>query len=121
MKIYFTLAQVPEMAGLTRQKRKLVYQCALEALFAEQPAILWVCSRWLWGSLLGGVVVGMAAATHGFAHWDGLRSRLLVPIVLGLAGGLIGAFFGGQRITALLRPYFRRVLEERKDELDRIR
>jgi hypothetical protein len=30
---------------------------------------------------------------------------------------MIGAFIGVQFLTARLRPYFRRVLEERKDEI----
>jgi hypothetical protein len=46
--------------------------------------------------------------------------NLLVVSACGLAAAMIGTFVDGQFLTARLRPYFRRVLEERKDELAQI-
>jgi len=118
MKLYFSKSQVPELAGLTRLRRRLVYQCALEALLTEQPAMMWVCTVWLFGGLLSGVLAGwMAVNRNGLSGSVGWEKQLLVVSVCGLAGLMIGVFIGAQYLTARLRPYFRRVLEERKDEI----
>ena len=116
MKLFFTLSQIPELAGLTRLQRRLVYQCALEALFFEQPVTIWRGAPWLLGGILSGALAGWLAATSsGLSH-----SKLLVMAASGLAGALVGAFIGGQILTARLRPYLRRVLEERRDEIAQI-
>jgi uncharacterized membrane protein YeaQ/YmgE (transglycosylase-associated protein family) len=116
MRLYFTLSQVPELAGLTRQRRRLVYQCALEALFAEQPSSLWLGAPWLFGGILSGLLAGWLAITiKSLSHW-----KLIVMTASGLAGALVGIFIATQILTARLRPYFRRVLEERKDEIAQI-
>jgi hypothetical protein len=118
MKLYFSKSQVPELAGLTRLQRRLVYQCGLEALLTEQPSIMWVCTLCLFGGLLVGVVAGwMAVNRNGLSDPVGWEKKLLVVSACGLAGAMIGAFIGAQYLTARLRPYFRRVLEERKDEI----
>jgi len=115
MKIYFIYSQIPELAGLTRLRRKLVYQCALEALFRDQPSTLTLCSGWMFGSISVGVLASwLTAASCHLSH----------PILIATAGGLVGALTGNliglQFLTAKLRPYLRRVLEERKDEIARI-
>jgi hypothetical protein len=70
----------------------------------------------LFGGILGGVLAGwLAAVSSGFSH-----SKLLVITAPGLAGALAGIFIGAQILTARLRPYFRRVLEERRDEIAKI-
>lgn len=80
--------------------------------------MIWVCTRWLFGGLLSGVVAGwMAANRNGLSDSVGWDKKLLVVSTCGLAGAMIGAFIGAQFITARLRLYFRRVLEERKDEI----
>jgi len=66
-----------------------------------------VCTLCLFGSLLGGLLDG----------WMAVGRNVLVVSACGLAGAMIGTFIGAQVLTARLRPYFRRVLEERKDEL----
>jgi hypothetical protein len=110
MKLYFSTSQVPELAALTRLRRRLVYQCAFEALLTDQPSMVWVCTLSLFGGLLRGLLAGwMAAGRNG-----------LVVCACGLAGAMIGTFMGAQILTARLRPYFRRVLEDRKDELEQI-
>ncbi len=116
MRLYFKLSQVPELAGLTRRQRRLVYQCALEALFAEQPSTVWVGGPWITGGILAGALPGgLAVAADGLS-----RSKLLVMAAGGLTGALLGIFIGAQILTARLRPYYRRVLEERKDEIAQI-
>jgi hypothetical protein len=118
MKLYFSKSQVPELAGLTRLQRRHVYQCGLEALLAEQPSMMWVCTLWLFGGLLSGMLASwMAVNRNGLSDPVGWEKKLLVASACGLAGAMVGAFIGAQFITARLRPYFRRVLEERKDEI----
>ena len=117
MTFYFTLSQVPELAGLTRRQRRLVYRCALEALFAEEPSTVWLGGPWITGGILTGALAGwLVVAAAGLAH-----SKLLVIAAGGLAGALVGIFIGGQLFNARLRPYYRRVLEERKDEIAKIK
>lgn len=115
MKIYFIYPQIPELAGLTRLRRKLVYQCALQALLRYEPSTLRGCSCWLFGGILIGALAGWLTDA---------RCHLAHPILLATAGGCVGALTGNviglQFLTARLRPYLRRVLEERKDELARI-
>jgi hypothetical protein len=118
MKLYFSKSQVPELAGLTRLRRRLVYQCGLEALLTEQPSMIWVCTLWLFGGLLSGALAGwMTVNRNGLSDSVGWEKKLLVVSACGVAGAMIGAFIGAQYLTARLRPYFRRVLEERKDEI----
>jgi uncharacterized membrane protein YeaQ/YmgE (transglycosylase-associated protein family) len=79
---------------------------------------MWVCTLCLFGGLLVGVVAGwMAVNRNGLSDPVGWEKKLLVVSACGLAGAMIGAFIGAQYLTARLRPYFRRVLEERKDEI----
>lgn len=121
MKLYFAMSQIPELAGLTRLQRKLVYQCGLEACLAERPSLMWRGGFWLFGGLLAGAVAGWVAVTQtGLASSVGAKHPLLFAGACGLAGVLTGIFIGTQIFTAQLRPYLRRVLEERRDEIARI-
>ena len=115
MKIYFIYSQIPELAGLTRLRRKLVYQCALEALLREQPSAMTVCSFWLFGCILIGALAGWL--TVAGCH---LSHPILIVASGGGAGAITGNFIGLQFLTVRLRPYLRRVLDERKDEIARI-
>jgi hypothetical protein len=115
MKFYFVNSQIPELAGLTRLRRKLVYQCAWQALLSERPSTMTICSCWLFGSILIGALAGWL--TVAGCH---LSHPILVVTTGGFAGGITGNFIGLQFLTARLRPYFRRVLEERRDELAQI-
>lgn len=116
MKLYFSISQIPELAGLTRNQRKAVYQCGLEAFFADQPSRVWAGAPWIFGGIFSGALAGwLVVAGIGLTH-----SQLLVIIAGGLAGAVLGIFIGTQILTAQLRPYLRRVLEERKDELGQI-
>ncbi len=116
MKLYFSYSQIPELAGLTLRRRKLVYQCALEALFAEQPSAVWMGAPWMLGGVSSGALAGwLVVAGLGLAH-----SPLLVITVFALVGLMTGIFIATQLLHARLRPYLRRVLEERQDEIARI-
>ncbi len=57
----------------------------------------------------------MVVAGNGHSY-----SKSLVIAASGLVGALVGVFIGTQILTAQLRPYLRRVLEERKDEIAQI-
>jgi len=121
MKLYFSFSRIPELAGLTRPQRKAVYQCALEALFAEQPATLRVCTRWVFGGMLiGGLAGWLVAASLDRLPTAGWRKPLLVTAGGGLIGLMMGVFIGGQWMTARVRPYLRRVREERAAEIAQI-
>jgi outer membrane lipoprotein SlyB len=74
-------------------------------------------AQWLFGGLLGGALAGWAtAAAAGSSHpW------LLGAAIGVVAGALLGNFIATQLMTERLRPYFRRVMEERKDEIASIR
>ncbi len=68
------------------------------------------------GGIFSGAVAGYGLVTSlGQSHW-----KLLVIAAFGLAGLITGIFIGTQLLTARLRPYLRRVLDERKDEIARI-
>jgi hypothetical protein len=114
MKLYFKIAQIPELEGLTRQQRKAVYQCALEAFYFEDRSRVFFGTRWILAGILGGAIAGWGLASlTGFSH-----PKLLISLC-GLAGVVVSIFFAQQVHTKLLRPYLRRVLEERKDEIAR--
>ena len=88
----------------------------MEALFAERPSIMWASSRWFFVGIVGGALAGWLAAGG-----NGLSNSKLVGLAIGgFVGAVISAFIGAQWMTAVLRPYFRRVLEERNDEIARI-
>lgn len=117
MKLYFSNSQVQELAGLTRDQRKAVFQCALEAFYNERPSRVWSGAPWILGGILGGALVGsMVVVGTGPSHL-----KLLITAACGLAGAVVGTFIAGQFFTAKLRPYLRRVLEERRDEIVQIK
>jgi len=116
MKLYFSYSQIPELTGLSRRQRKTVYQCGLQAYFADDLSRVWAGAPWIFGGLLSGALAGwMMVAGIGLSD-----SKLLVIAAGGLAGALIGIFIGTHILHAQLRPYLRRVLEERKDEIGQI-
>ena len=121
MKFYFCFAQIPELKPLTKPQRKAVYQCAFEALFAKQPATMRTCNLWVFGGIAVGALAGGLAVAGGFSwQFAGLGRTLAVVIAGGLAGAVAGSLLGSHWLHARMRPYFRRVLEERKEEIARI-
>jgi len=117
MKFYFNPAHAPELAELTRGQRKAVLRCALEAFFGEDPARVWSAAPWLFGGLLGGALAGwgVAAAAGSSDHW------LLGTTIGGVAGAGLGNFIASHLMTERLRPYLQRVLEERGEEIARVK
>jgi hypothetical protein len=116
MKMYFSYSRLPELAGLTRPQRRAVLRCALEAFYQDEPSRAWAGLPWITGGILGGALVGVILVAIGLSH-----SKLLVITGCALAGAFLGVFIAGQFSTAQLRPYLRRVLEERKNELSQIK
>jgi len=88
----------------------------LGGAFCEDPSTLWLGLPWIRGGILSGALAAwLVAAGIGLSH-----GKPLVIAAGGLAGAIIGVFIGGQILTAKLRPYLRRVLEERQDEIARV-
>jgi hypothetical protein len=121
MKLHLTYRRIPELSGLTPLRRKLVYQCALEACFAERPERVWSGAPWQLGGALGGALAGWAGmAGSGLSESASLLVKMSVIAGCGLGGLVVGNCIGAHRLHTQLRPYFRRVLEERKDEIAQI-
>src|SRR5512141_2898595 len=91
MNVYFSYSRVPELARLTPKQRKLVYRCAMEALFSDQPSTLWVCIAIFWGSLLVGALAGwLAAAPTGITGPAWWQTKWFIVALAGVAGAVIG-------------------------------
>ena len=115
MKLYFKSSHIPELARLTREQRKAVFQCALQAFYFEDPSRVWFGTGWILAGMLGGTIAEWGLVSLiGFSH-----PKLLISLC-GLAAVVVSIFFTQQVHTECLRPYLRRVLEERKDEIARI-
>lgn len=115
MGLYFSAAQVPELAGLTKPQRQAVIQCALQAFYCDDLSRLWFGAPWILAGIIGGAMIGW-----GMIYLMGLsHPKLLIPLC-GLIGAAMAIFFAGQVHTARLRPYLQRVVEERKDEIAQI-
>jgi hypothetical protein len=113
MSIYFTDAQIPELASLKTAQRRVVRRGAFDMLRREHPF-----ARWLVG-FPGGVGAGL-----GWLLGIGLSHMISIdPLLLGISVAMvlccIGSFFGVQRFTTRLRPYFRRFIEDHRDEISR--
>ncbi len=116
MKLYFSYNQLPEFADLTPRQRKAVYRCALEAYLTEDSSRLWFGAPWGFGGLVSGALVGW-----GIVRLTGsVHPRLLITLC-GLGGAVLSLLLAGPVQMAQLRPYVRRVLQERKDEIAEIR
>jgi hypothetical protein len=116
MKLYITYSKMPEMAGLTPEQRKAVMRCGMEAYFAEDPSRVFFGTPWmLSGLLLGGVAAWLTTQGTGPGH-----ARWLWVVLGALVGAGLATFVVGQFVAARLRPYFRRVRDERREEIGRI-
>jgi hypothetical protein len=115
MKLYFKSAQIPELEGLTRQQRKAVFQCALEAFYFEDRSRVFFGTRWILAGILCGAIAGW-----GLDSLTGFSQPKLLISLCGLAGLAASIFFAQQAQTKLLRPYLRRVIDERKEEIARL-
>ena len=113
MTLYLTYRKIPEMAPLNPRQRKLVFECAMHALFAEQPGMVYKESPWLLGGIAGGALAGWLLFAEGL--WPGHQWLLIGG--LAFIGLLAGNTIGSHLMMVRLRPYFRRVLAERQDEL----
>ena len=117
MTLYLSISKIPELAGLSHPQRKAVYQCALETFYAEDSAKVLAGAPWIVGGILAGAVAGwLVGVSADLAH-----AKLLVVIGGGVVGAAIGVFIAAQSHTAQLRPYLRRVLEERREEIAQIK
>ncbi len=116
MPLYITYRTIPEMVPLNKTQRKLVFECAMHAMFAEQPEMLHKGTPWLLGGTGLGAGLGWLAWT---TMWPGEPKWLIIGGAAGL-GLLVGNLLGNHLFLERLRPYFRRVITERRDELSLI-
>lgn len=115
MKLYFSSGQIPELAGLSRAQRKAVFQCALEAFYFDDLSRVWFGAPWIVAGIFGGAIIGWGMVSlTGFAH-----PKLLITLC-SLGGAAIAIFLATQINFTRLRPYLRRVVEERKNEIAKI-
>lgn len=115
MKLYFSSRQIPELAGLTRPQRKAVLHCALEAFYFDDVSRVWFGAPWIVAGIFAGAMAGWGLLSlTGLAH-----PKLVIPLC-GLGGAAIGIFLAAQINFRRLRPYLRRVVEERKNEIAKI-
>ena len=69
MKLYFSAAQLPELAGLTKPQRKAVLQCALEAFYFDDPSRVWFGAPWILAGIIGGAMIGWGVVClAGLSH-----------------------------------------------------
>jgi uncharacterized membrane protein AbrB (regulator of aidB expression) len=116
MPLYITYRTIPEMVPLNKTQRKLVFECAMHAMFAEHPEWIQKSTPWL----LAGLGLGLAAGWWvGTSLWPE-GPKWLVIGGLAFLGFSIGNLFGNHFFLERLRPYFQRVIVERKSEIARI-
>jgi membrane protein implicated in regulation of membrane protease activity len=83
------------------------------AFFHEKPSRVWLGIPWILGGILLGTLAGwLLISATGLTH-----TKALVLAGGGLAGAILGIFIAAQLHTAQLRPYLRRVLTEREQEI----
>jgi len=113
MQLYITDAKVPELAPLSRAQRKQVRQGAFSLLRGERPS-----TRWLVG-LPGGIGTALGYMVGaGLSHLVAPNGWALVILFsAALVGGGVGSVIGLWCLTARLRPYFRRFIEEHGHEI----
>lgn len=118
MRLYFSYKNIPELSRLTRRQQKAVYRCGLEAFWGEHPSRIWSGVPWLFGGIAIGSLAGWLAVNRLSlsSHF-----KLLLIAAGGVLGALIANFIAIQILNTQLRPYLRRVIEERADEVARIK
>lgn len=111
MRIYVSESRVPELAGLNRVQRRIIFRRALKAMTDEKPTRKWVpvlfCS---FGALLAFFTVtyltGSISKSPIF-EIDDVFARMLVRYAVVLLCGLGSGFIGQQILFSELRPYLR--------------
>ena len=107
MKLYFTLAQIPELANLPVRQRRLVYRAAYKQFCHEKRwSDIIRLSRTL-------IFVGTPLLLEVVLRPLGVRFPLLVAVAIGVGLGIVYSCALFER----LRPYYRKYLSEHPNEL----
>ncbi len=107
MKLYFILAQIPELANLLARQRRLVHRAAYKQFCHEKR---WSDIIRLSRSL---ILVGTPLVLWVVLRPLGVRYPLLVAIAIGVGLGIVYSCALFER----LRPYYRKYLSEHPNEL----
>lgn len=111
MTFYFTDAQVPELAGLTKVQRRIVRRGAYEILCQEQPS-----ARWMGGLFgIGGIFSGFIAI--GFAWFFTAYHSFEITLFSGILGGYMGGRVALHFYMIRLRPYLKRYIDGHRNEI----
>jgi hypothetical protein len=112
MKLYFTDNQVPELSNIADYKRSVVRDGALDLFCKERHWSRW---RFRFGNgflvLLTIIIFNISNAT-GNRFWTSAMIAAFPVIIIGI---VYQSF-----LTERLRPYFRRYIEEHRDEINQI-
>lgn len=115
MHIYFTDSQIPELSGLTKLQRRLIWRGAAVMLLQEQPS--WKSFE-VWFRISTFLLAGVIITKLGRSVSDFYLS-LLAVISAGAILGITIGFTRRQFAIPRLLPYLRRFIEEHRDEISR--
>jgi hypothetical protein len=109
MHIYFTDAQVPELAPFPPATRRALRQTAFQQMFAARPLL-----RWLPGGLcVVGVLISLftyGELPRSLTAWGGHHTRMLIPTAHILLLAWLGGFIGAQALIRCSRTYLRHLI-----------
>src|ERR1035441_533852 len=114
MKLYFTEAQVPELAALTRAERRAVRRGAFKMLCTERPSCRSSLLITTWAIVFTSILLAPCISRivgGGHPTW-----------VAALGAGGLGGFLSlieQSFATERLRPFFRAYVENHRDEIGR--
>ena len=112
MRLYFTDGQVPEMSDIPRSQRRVVRRAGYDLFCQEKPSR----RRKVRFVNFFALFMGLGLARE-FAHGSGaLQPWWLGPLIVAITVFAIELPFQSF-LTERLRPYFRRCLLERKNEI----
>ena len=99
MTFYWSLKQVPEMSGLTRQERGRVHRACYGRAFRSRRCIIALVAC--------GLCAGLGSALGGSLHrFFGFSPSIWYQLIgAGVGGGIGGAIYG-QVVTDYLRPFY---------------
>jgi hypothetical protein len=115
MNFYLTDAQIPELTGLTKKKRRLVRRGALEIFRSEKPLSFIMTTMLPIGIF---TFVGCFTGAH-LSHSVSTNYRLLMMMAVALIISCFGSFIVHYCFNVRLRPYFSRYIELNRSDLSK--
>ena len=100
MTFYWSLKQVPEMIGLSREERRRVHRACYRQHTFKSP-------RCIVALVVCGLCGGVGAAAGGLSHFVlGVPPSIWQPALGAAIGGGVGGFIFSQTVTSYLRPFY---------------